>query len=152
MRKASYPALLVSLMALPLLAQADIEGVKSGEQMAREASAQVTSIHTDELKNHLLSEPELVLVDIRTPGEIRGMGGAIASPKNVNIPRGWLEYRIGQYTLGKDTPIVVYCGADYRSPLAADTLQRMGYTNVSSYADGYLGWRKAGLPTELPAE
>lgn len=150
MNKISCLALLVSLTALPFLALAENEGVKSGEQMAREASARVTSIRTDELKNRLMSDSELVLVDIRTPGEIRGMGGAIASPQNVNIPRGWLEYRIGQHTLGKDTPIVVYCGADFRSPLAADTLQRMGYTNVSSYADGYLGWRKAGLPTVLP--
>jgi len=41
---------------------------------------------------------------------------------------------------------VVYCGANIRSPLAALTLQQMGYRNVANYADGYIGWREAGLP------
>ena len=74
------------------------------------------------------------------------MGGAIKAQQNVNIPRGWLEYRITRIALNKDTPIVVYCGAGIRTPLAAATLQNMGYTNVKDYSAGFIGWRKAGLP------
>jgi glyoxylase-like metal-dependent hydrolase (beta-lactamase superfamily II) len=50
----------------------------------------------------------------------------------------------------KDTPIVVYCGINQRSPLAADTLTQMGYSNVKNYSDGFFAWRDAGLPVEAP--
>ena len=78
------------------------------------------------------------------------MGGTIDAPGNVIIPRGWLEFRIQQHALDAETPIVVYCGANIRSPLAALTLQQMGYQKVFNYADGYIGWRKAKLPTKVP--
>ena len=87
----------------------------------------------------------MVLIDVRLPSEIKAMGGAIKAPQNRNIPRGWLEYRVTSAALSKDTPIVVYCGAGIRTPLAADTLQKMGYTNVKNYSAGFLGWRDAGL-------
>ncbi|MCK5813355.1 MAG: rhodanese-like domain-containing protein, partial [Cocleimonas sp.] len=48
--------------------------------------------------------------------------------------------------LNKERPVVVYCGENVRSPLAADTLMKMGHTNVKNYADGYLGWKQGGLP------
>ena len=50
----------------------------------------------------------------------------------------------------KDTPIVVYCGINLRSPLAAETLTNMGYTDVRNYSDGFFKWRDAGLPVEAP--
>ena len=88
----------------------------------------------------------MVLVDVRLPTEIKSMGGHIQASQNVNITRGWLEYHITRVALSKDTPIVVYCGVGIRTPLAADTLQKMGFTNVRNYSDGYIGWKKAGLP------
>jgi len=93
-----------------------------------------------------LEDLDMVLVDVRLPSEITAMGGSIKAQQNVNIPRGWLEYRITRVALSKDTPIVVYCGAGIRTPLAADTLQKMGYTNVRNYSAGYIGWKRAGLP------
>jgi rhodanese-related sulfurtransferase len=57
-----------------------------------------------------------------------------------------LEFRVSKVAQNKDTPIVVYCGAGFRSPLAAKTLQDMGYTNVKNYSAGFVGWRKDGLP------
>lgn len=44
--------------------------------------------------------------------------------------------------------IVLYCGGGYRSVLAADALQRMGYTNVESMMGGYRGWIAEGNPVE----
>jgi len=90
----------------------------------------------------------MVLVDVRTPAEIKKLGGSIKASQNVSIPRGWLEYRITRVALSKDTPIVVYCGGGVRTPLAADTLQKMGYTNVKDYSSGFMGWKKAGLPVK----
>ena len=92
------------------------------------------------------NELDMVLIDIRTSDEIRSMGSAIKAKQNVNIVRGWLEYRIQRVAISKDTPIVVYCGAGLRSPFAAETLQKMGYNNVKNYSEGYFGWKKAGLP------
>ncbi|MGZ8376573.1 MAG: rhodanese-like domain-containing protein [Gemmatirosa sp.] len=50
------------------------------------------------------------------------------------------------------TEIVLYCGGGYRSALAADALQRMGYTNVHSMAGGWRAWQEAGAPVETPAD
>lgn len=139
--------LLLSLFtALPT--QAEVAGIKSSDQILAELKASVKTISTEALKKQIDEDPDLVLVDIRTPTEINNMGGTIKAPQNVNIVRGWLEFKITGVAQNKDTPIVVYCGGGLRSPMAANTLSKMGYTNVKDYADGFLGWKKAGLPVE----
>lgn len=132
------------------IANAEVAGIKSGGQMVKEVSAHIKNISTEDLKKEIASNPDLILVDIRTFGEIRSMGGAIDATQNVNIVRGWLEFRISQHAQSKGAPIVVYCGGNIRSPLAADTLMKMGYTDVRNYADGFIGWKKAGLPIAKP--
>lgn len=130
------------------IAHAEVAGIKEGAQLTRAISANIRSISTAALQHEIDHNPELVLIDIRMPDEIRSMGGAIKAPQNINIPRGWLEFRVTGHALDKTTPIVVYCGGNVRSPLAAYTLQQMGYTNVKNYADGFIGWKKQGLPVE----
>jgi rhodanese-related sulfurtransferase len=145
-----FPALLLTacLALPPSAALAGVAGIKDGEQMTREISYQVIDISTQELRQEIERNPDLVLIDIRTPGEVAGMGGAIKAMQNVNIPRGWLEFRVTRHAQNKDTPIVVYCGGNIRSPLAAYTLKQMGYRNVRNYADGFISWRNEGLPVE----
>lgn len=139
---------IAALVTLPVVVTAAPTGIRDGKQMTLEIAAEVRDISTEALQREIGSNPDLVLIDIRMPDEIRNMGGAIAARQNVNIPRGWLEFRVASYAISKDTPIVVYCGANVRSPLAAYTLQQMGYTNVRNYADGFIGWRERGLPVE----
>lgn len=149
--KKIYPVLLFGMSFIAVLSNAvyaEAPGIKDGAQMTREIAAQVRNISTDELRREIMTNPNLVLIDIRTPGEVEGMGGAIKAAQNINIPRGWLEFRVTQYARNANTPIVVYCGGNIRSPLAAHTLQKMGYTNVRNYADGFIGWRQRGLPVE----
>ena len=134
--------------SLPGMAQAEVAGIRDGAQLTREVAAMVRDISTQDLRREIERNPELVLIDIRMPDEIRSMGGAIKAPQNVNIPRGWLEFRVTGHAPSKNTPIVVYCGGNIRSPLAAHTLQQMGYTNVKNYADGFIGWKRQGLPVE----
>ncbi|MBX2884124.1 MAG: MBL fold metallo-hydrolase [Granulosicoccus sp.] len=87
------------------------------------------------------------------PGEIATLGGTIdAGLHPININRGWLEFRIADAVPDKDTPIVVYCGINQRSPLAARTLMDMGYTRVYNYTDGFFAWRDAGLPVNYADE
>ncbi len=138
---------ILTALLIPAIAQAKVPGITTGAQLQIEAEKRTTIISTQDLKKALDEDLDMVLVDVRLPSEIKSMGGAINAPQNRNIPRGWLEYRITSVALSKDTPIVVYCGAGIRTPLAADTLQKMGYTNVKNYSDGYFGWKKAGLPT-----
>jgi len=142
---------LSSLLILATLtnttAFAEVSGITTGAQLQAQAEKRTKVISTQALKKSLDEDLDMVLIDVRLPSEITSMGGSIKASQNRNIPRGWLEYRITSVALSKDTPIVVYCGAGIRTPLAADTLQKMGYTNVKNYSEGYIGWKRAGLPT-----
>ena len=134
------------LLIVSVSAQSAPDGITSGQQLQKQAESVTRDISTQELKTMLDDELEMVLIDIRTTDEVKNMGGTIDAIQNSVIPRGWLEFRVSKIAQNKDTPIVVYCGAGIRSPLAAKTLQDMGYTNVKNYSAGYLGWRKDGLP------
>ena len=66
----------------------------------------------------------------------------------VHLGRGIIERDIIQTFPEKDTELVLYCGGGFRSALAADMLQKMGYTNVWSMAGGWKAWKDAGAPIE----
>lgn len=108
----------------------------------------ITNINTQELAALLKEQPQTQLIDVRSAEEITRLGGYIGAPRHRNIMRGWLDIQIGGLVPDKDTPIVVYCGINQRSPLAADTLMKLGYTNVKNYADGFFAWHDAGLPVK----
>lgn len=65
-----------------------------------------------------------------------------------HLGKGIIERDIESLIPEKAAPIVLYCGGGYRSALAADALQQMGYTNVTSMAGGIKAWRDAGYPME----
>jgi len=116
------------------------------EALLEQASATVPDIDTEGLRELVANDPRHVVIDVRTQTEVALTGGMIRSHRTLNIPRGWLEFHIGREALDPDTPIVVYCGQNLRSPPAALTLQQMGYTNVYNYPQGFFEWRDAGLP------
>lgn len=66
----------------------------------------------------------------------------------VHLGRGIIERDIVGLYPEKDTELVLYCGGGFRSALAADMLQKMGYTNVVSMDGGWKAWKDAGAPTE----
>jgi len=111
------------------------------------ANARVPQIDTAGLLAQLKAQPETVVLDVRTAAEVDD-SGHIAAPHFRNITRGLLEFRIEGAVPDKRMPIVVYCGVSQRSALAADTLIKLGYTNVKNYRDGFVNWRRAGLPIE----
>lgn len=67
-------------------------------------------------------------------------------PHAKHIGRGILERDIETAVPDKATPMIVYCGGGYRSALAAESLQHMGYINVLSMAGGYRAWKEAAYP------
>lgn len=110
----------------------------------------INNLDTQSFLDLIEQQPDLVVMDVRLPEELATLGGSIDSGRrDVVLSRGWLEFRVGEVIRDFDTPIVVYCGTNLRSPLAAETLQRMGYTQVWNYADGFFAWRDAGLAVRL---
>ena len=124
--------------------------IRSSDDALALANAKIKNINTFDLREQLRTRPETVLIDVRSPREILLFGGMIDAPRSYNIPRGWLEFRVPERWPDAETPIVVYCGINQRSPLAAATLQEMGYTDVRNYAEGFFVWRDQDLPVEAP--
>ena len=85
-----------------------------------------------------------VLIDVREGEEYANAHARGA----VHLSRGVLELKIEGLVPDISTPILCYCGGGSRSALAADNLQKMGYTNVASVAGGFRAWKEAGLPTD----
>jgi rhodanese-related sulfurtransferase len=85
-----------------------------------------------------------VLIDVREDNEFEN--GHAAGARHMG--RGIIERDVVQTFPDKSTELILYCGGGYRSALAADMLQRMGYTNVWSMAGGWKAWREAGGPVE----
>jgi rhodanese-related sulfurtransferase len=67
-----------------------------------------------------------------------------------HLGRGVIERDIRKHVPDKHQEIILYCGGGYRSALAADNLQRMGYDNVFSMAGGWTAWKEADAPTDKP--
>lgn len=121
---------------------------QNAQQRLEKVQQNIDNINTQQLQQLLKDKPETLLIDVRSPQEITLLGGSIAAPQHRNMLRGWLELQMEGIIPDKDTPIVVYCGVNQRSPFAAQTLTNMGYTQVKNYADGFFAWQQAGLPVE----
>jgi rhodanese-related sulfurtransferase len=83
-----------------------------------------------------------LLIDVREDDEWRQGHAAGAE----HIGRGVIERDIEREVPDRGAELILYCGGGYRSALAADNLQRMGYTNVHSLAGGWKAWQEAGAP------
>jgi rhodanese-related sulfurtransferase len=95
-----------------------------------------------ETKKRLDDGEKLILVDTREDAEwARGH-----IPGAIHLGRGIIERDIEKTIPDKAAPIVLYCGGGFRSALAADNLQKMGYRNVISMEGGWRGWTEAGFP------
>lgn len=86
------------------------------------------------------------VLDVREASEFE----ANRVPGAINIPRGVLEFRIGEVPefARKDAPIVLYCRTGGRAALATLALHQIGYSNVVSVCGGIMAWEQSGLPIE----
>ena len=83
---------------------------------------------------------EAKLIDVREDNEWEAGHAAGA----IHLGKGIIERDIETTVPDKATELILYCGGGYRSALAADALQKMGYTNVFSMAGGWKAWKEAG--------
>ena len=85
-----------------------------------------------------------LLVDVREESEFAAGHAAGA----IHLGKGVIERDIEARVPDSKTPLILYCGGGFRSALAADALQKMGYTNVLSMDGGWRAWNEASMPTE----
>jgi rhodanese-related sulfurtransferase len=108
------------------------------------AKAKVVELTVDEWVAAQGRGEAMVLIDVREDDEWRA-GHARGA---VHLGRGILERDVEKQYPDKNTPLVLYCGGGFRSALAAESLQKMGYANVRSLAGGWRAWNEHKLPTE----
>ena len=121
---------------------------KTAADLVAEARSEIREIAPNDVARHR----KYVLIDVREPAEFAT--GRIEG--SINIPRGVLEFQVDADPAvanvsdpalsHKQQAIVVYCRTGGRAALAAQSLQRLGFSDVCSIAGGITGWTDAGLP------
>jgi len=112
--------------------------------LVNDAKSRVNECTVDDVKARLAAGDNFVLVDVREESEYAAAHAAGA----IHLGKGVIERDIEAKVPDTATPLVLYCGGGFRSALAADALQKMGYTNVISMDGGWRAWMQAGLPVE----
>ena len=116
-------------------------------KIVEETKSRIAEVTIPEVKQKLARGDAFELVDVREDREWEA--GRIKGARHLG--RGVLERDVEKAIPDLDREIVLYCGGGFRSALAADNLQRMGYRRVFSMAGGWRGWTTSGGETEPPA-
>jgi rhodanese-related sulfurtransferase len=144
-------------LSLTLAAQQKAEEKRSTEAVAHnpgfqklvdDAKSRIKEIDVDAYKKMVAAKERHVLVDTREDSEWDA--GHVSGA--VHLGKGVIERDIETKVPDKSTKIVLYCGGGFRSALAADNLQKMGYTNAISLDGGWRALKESGLPLEKPVE
>ena len=107
-----------------------------------DAKSRVRELTVDDVKKRLDRGDKLLLIDVREESE----WSRDHLPGAIHLSKGIIERDIEQRVPDTAAEIVLYCGGGFRSALAADHLQKMGYTNVWSMDGGHRGWKEKGHP------
>src|SRR2546421_12068121 len=112
--------------------------------IVEDAKKRVRETTVDEVKAQMERGDKILLIDVREESEF----AKDHLPGAMHLGKGVIERDIEQRVPDTNAPLVLYCGGGFRSALAADNLQKMGYTNVMSMDGGIRDWRGKGLPLE----
>ena len=107
-----------------------------------DAKTRVRETNVEEVKKKMDRGGKFILVDVREESEF----AKDHLPGAIHLGKGIIERDIEARVPDLSAEIVLYCGGGFRSALAADNLQKMGYTNVISMDGGIRGWREKGYP------
>ena len=113
-------------------------------KLVDDARSRIREVSVAETRERLAADQNVKLIDVREDNEWQAAhaGGA------QHLGKGIIERDIEAAAADKSTELILYCGGGYRSALAADVLQQMGYTNVFSMAGGWKAWKDSGAPVE----
>jgi len=112
--------------------------------IVNDARSRVRETNVAEIKARLAAGDKFHLVDVREESEFAA--GHI--PGAIHLGKGVIERDIEKTIPFTGAEIILYCGGGFRSALAADNLQKMGYTNVLSMDGGWRGWTEKGYPVQ----
>ena len=113
-------------------------------KIVEDAKSRVRETNVDEVKSRLDRGDKLVLIDVREDREF----DADHLPGAVHLGKGIIERDVEAKYPDLQAELILYCGGGFRSALAADNLQKMGYSNVISMDGGIRGWREKGYSLE----
>ncbi len=111
-------------------------------RLVNHAKSRIREVTVEEAKQRLTTNPAAKLIDVREDNEWQAAHAADAQ----HLGKGIIERDIEIEVPDKETELILYCGGGFRSALAADVLQQMGYTNVYSMAGGWKAWKESGSP------
>jgi rhodanese-related sulfurtransferase len=111
-------------------------------KIVNDAKQRVREVTVDDVKAKLDRNEKFVLVDVREESEF----AKDHLPGAIHLGKGVIERDIEERVPNPATPLVLYCGGGFRSALAADNLQKMGYSSVVSMDGGVRGWREKNFP------
>ncbi|HEY8413271.1 MAG TPA: rhodanese-like domain-containing protein [Pyrinomonadaceae bacterium] len=112
--------------------------------IVNDAKSRIREVSVAETQQRMRDDGDVKLIDVREDNEWDDAHARGA----IHLGKGIIERDIETTAPNKDTELILYCGGGYRSALAADALQKMGYTNVFSMAGGWKAWKEAGGEVE----
>jgi len=112
--------------------------------LVNDAKKRVRETSVADVKRRMDAGEKFVLVDVREESE--WAQGHL--PGAIHLGKGIIERDVELRVPDTGVKVILYCGGGFRSALAADNLQKMGYTNLESMDGGWKGWIGAGLPTQ----
>jgi rhodanese-related sulfurtransferase len=107
-----------------------------------DAKKRVRETTVDDVKQKFDRGERFLLIDVREESEY----AKDHLPGAIHLSKGIIERDIEERVPDHNAAMVLYCGGGFRSALAADNLQKMGYTNVISMDGGVREWREKGYP------
>jgi len=114
------------------------------EKLVNESRARIKETTPEEVKKKIEKGEKFFLVDIREEHEWQE--GHITGA--TYIGKGIIERDVEKFIPDLNAEVILYCGGGYRSVLAAENLQKMGFTNVVSMDGGWRRWNELGYPTQ----
>lgn len=112
-------------------------------KLVDDAKSRVREVNVAETQRKL-ETGRAILIDVREESEWEA-GHARGAQ---HLGKGIIERDIEERVPDKSAELILYCGGGFRSALSADSLQKMGYTNVASMAGGWRAWQAGGAPVE----
>lgn len=116
--------------------------------LVNDAKSRIREVTVAETQRRMRENQDAKLIDVREDHEWETAHAAGA----IHLGKGIIERDIETAVPEKNAELILYCGGGYRSALAADALQRMGYTNVFSMAGGWKAWKEADGEVETSQE
>jgi len=113
-------------------------------KLVNDAKSRIREVTVAQTRERMKANNSVRLIDVREDNEWQ-LGRAAGS---VHLAKGIIERDIEEKAPDKATEVILYCGGGFRSALAADVLQQMGYTNVYSMAGGWKAWQESGSPVD----